>query len=116
MKSEGLETPDLSHLKRVRRQGLISTLLLTASSPAPPIPDTLNLPVPYQLDVPMAPALTMKALKLKTQLWPTVYAPRRKHEAEPWSRARVAWAWEAVQRLKAAAEAAEEVGEVRQNR
>lgn len=74
--------------------------------------DILDLAVPYQTDVPMGPALTMKSLQLKLQLWPTVYAPRRKYEVEPWTRARAAWAWDAIKCLMEATEAAQASGEV----
>lgn len=100
------------HLKRIRRAGPVSSLLLTASAEAPPIPQTFDLPEPYQADVPESVALTPKSLKLKLQIWPTVYAPRRKGEPEPWTRAKAAWAWEAVEFLKAEARVAAENEEV----
>lgn len=77
--------------------GETSTLLLS-TSPSPPanLPLDLNLPDPYMLTVPVSPALTPTSLTLKSSLWPTVYAPRRKDQAEGWSRGKVRWAWEAM--------------------
>ncbi|KAH8108710.1 hypothetical protein DFH11DRAFT_1516492 [Phellopilus nigrolimitatus] len=112
IKEKGFETPDLLHLKRIRRADVSSTLLLTCSSLPPPIPEDLSLPLPYQVDVPETAALTPKSLKLKLQLWPTVYTPKRKGEPESWSRAKAAWAWEAVEVLKAEAERVGKIGEL----
>ena len=106
VKSAGLETPELEHLKRIRRAGLVPSLLLTASEIAPAVPEEFGLPEPYRIDVPESVALTSKSLSLKTQIWPTVYAPRRKNASEPWSKAKAAWAWEAVEVLKTEAQKA----------
>ncbi|EJC98874.1 uncharacterized protein FOMMEDRAFT_128553 [Fomitiporia mediterranea MF3/22] len=112
VKIAGLETPDLAHLKRIRRAGTISSLLLSSSEQAPAIPESYDLPKPYQVDVPELVALTPKSLKLKAEIWPTVYAPRRKGEPEPWSQAKTAWAWDAMQVLKDEARMAEKEGEL----
>ena len=112
IKTAGLESPDLAHLKRIRRAEPVSSLLLSASMAPPPIPGDFGLPEPYQVDVPESVALTPKSLNLKSQIWPTVYAPRRKGEPEPWTRAKAAWAWEAVEVLKSEARQASETGEV----
>lgn len=79
---------------------------------APPVPEGFDVSEPYRVDVPESVALTPLSLQLKTQIWPTVYAPRRKWEPEPWSRGKAAWAWEIVQILKAEARQAAENGEV----
>ncbi|KAI5120772.1 hypothetical protein M0805_004735 [Coniferiporia weirii] len=112
VKVAGLETPDLIHLKRIRRTDSASTLLLAGSEFPPSIPEDLGLPQPYQINVPVTVALTPKSLKLKLRIWPTVYAPRRKGEPEPWSRAKAAWAWEAVETLKTEANKAAAHGEL----
>ncbi|KAL5501410.1 TAD3 [Sanghuangporus vaninii] len=112
IKAAGLETPDLVHLKRIRRAGPVSSLLLSASVAPPIIPEDFHLSEPYQVDVPESVALTSKSLKLKTQIWPTVFAPRRKGEPEPWCRAKAAWAWEAVEVLKSEARQASKAGEL----
>ena len=112
MKDSGLETDDLSHLKRVRRDDVQTTLLLTASPDAPVIPDDFQLRPPYLVEVPASAALTPISHKLKLQLWPTVYAPKRKGEPDKWSRAKAEWAWEAVETLYREAERARAEGEV----
>jgi hypothetical protein len=117
LKSSGLDTPTLSHLKRVRKSptGTHSTLLLTSTSPttAPELPPDLDLAAPYQLAVPRSAALTPTSLALKNALWPTVFAPRRKGEPEDWSRARAQWACAAMVRVVEEARAARAAGEVR---
>jgi tRNA-specific adenosine deaminase 3 len=119
-KSSGLDTPTLSHLKRVRKSptGTHSTLLLTSTSPTvpelSPILDLdLDLSPPYQLTVPRSAALTPTSLALKNALWPTVFAPRRKGEPEDWSRARAQWACAAMLRVVEEARVARAAGEVR---
>ncbi|THH09518.1 hypothetical protein EW145_g1933 [Phellinidium pouzarii] len=112
VKDACLETPDLVHLKRVRRRGSISALLLTGSASPPSIPATLALSQLYQTDVPETVASTPKSFKLKMQIWPTVYAPKRKGEPEPWSRAKAAWAWDAVKTLRAEAKRIAACGEL----
>ncbi|KAF8465213.1 cytidine deaminase-like protein [Russula ochroleuca] len=116
LKSSGLDTPTLSHLKRVRKSptGTHSTLLLTSTSPtiAPELPSDLDLAAPYQLAVPRSAALTPTSLALKNALWPTVFAPRRKGEPEDWSRARAQWACAAMVRVVEEARAARAAGEL----
>ncbi|KAF7791412.1 hypothetical protein EIP86_002428 [Pleurotus ostreatoroseus] len=102
LKTSGLDTPTFSHLKRIRKNGSVSTLLLApvnAWPKAPTLPDDIALSEPYTVDVPRGAALTQISLKLKSAFWPTIYAPRKKGELEPWSRAKVRWAWEAVQEV-----------------
>ncbi|OSX60030.1 hypothetical protein POSPLADRAFT_1149659 [Postia placenta MAD-698-R-SB12] len=115
LKISGLETADMDHLKRIRKQSSQMTLLLTytRTHPSPPsLPPALALPAPYTLLVPRSAALTQTSLQLKNTLWPTVYAPRRKHEAEPWARARVQWACAAMRRVVQEARAARARGEL----
>ncbi|KAH9925436.1 uncharacterized protein BXZ73DRAFT_50055 [Epithele typhae] len=103
LKSSGLDTPALSHLKRIRKlpdSGRTSMLLvLTSDHPSPPtIPTDLSprIPDPYILAVPRTAALTPNSLKLKSTLWPTIYAPRKKFEPEPWTVGRARWACAAM--------------------
>ncbi|KAF5382635.1 hypothetical protein D9615_002940 [Tricholomella constricta] len=115
LKQAGLETPDLGHLKRIRKQKDIATLLLatTTTSPGPPSPPPdLDLPAPYTLPVPCKPALTPISLKLKSGLWPTLFTPPRKGEAEDWTRGKARWAWEAMQAAVQAAHEAQRTGEL----
>jgi tRNA-specific adenosine deaminase 3 len=106
MKQAGLDTPDLGHLKRIRKQNNVITLLLTTSPTPPVLPEDLELSTPYILPVPVFPALTPISLSLKSCLWPTLYTPSRKNEADSWTRGKCRWAWEAMKvTLEAAAEA-----------
>ncbi|KAI9568605.1 hypothetical protein HD554DRAFT_2022042 [Boletus coccyginus] len=102
LKQSGLDKDALSHLKRVRRQASLCTLLLDTSPDPPALPREPSLDPPYQLPVPRHPALTPTSLALKNTFWPTVFAPKRKWEPEPWTMARVRWASDAVRRLKRA--------------
>ena len=114
LKQIGLDTPDLGHLKRIRKQDEIATLLLGISLDPPTLPVDLDLPTPYLLPVPTSSALTLPSLNLKSALWPTLYTPRRKDEPEPWTRSRLRWAWDAMKRtVDAAFTAQAENGEVR---
>ena len=110
LKQTGLDTPNLGHLKRIRKQDNVATLLLTASAAPPVLPDDLELPNPYTLPVPISPALTLISLSLKSSLWPTVYAPPRKGQAESWTRGKCRWAWEAMRFVVEAAAGSREVG------
>lgn len=112
LKQSGLDKPDLGHLKRIRKQDDVSALLLSTFSDPPHLPEDLNLPAPYQLPVPISPALTLPSLTLKSALWPTVYAPRRKGESESWSRGKAKWAWDAMTYTVQMAVNAQESGEV----
>lgn len=119
LKQSGLETPDLGHLKRIRKLNGTTTLLLTSvklSPDAPPLPSDIELPEPYTIEVPRNPALTMESLKAKATFWPTIYAPRKKGELEPMSRGQVRWAWEAMRTVVQEAKLAKENGEVQQQR
>lgn len=55
----------------------------------------------------------MTSLALKSTLWPTVYAPCRKGDIEPWSKGKVRWAEQAVSTLLEAASKAPSAGEVK---
>ncbi|TDL23140.1 hypothetical protein BD410DRAFT_747098 [Rickenella mellea] len=123
MKSAGLETPELQHLKRIRRVDSLTTILLataststphSSSSPAPsiPIPANFLTSEPYTLEVPASAALTIPQVKAKSAMWPTIYAPKRKGEPEKWTRAKAAWAWDAVSTMIGAAEEAGKLGEL----
>ncbi|KIL67855.1 hypothetical protein M378DRAFT_159053 [Amanita muscaria Koide BX008] len=103
IKQNGLETEELGHLKRIRKQGDLTTLLLTISSSPPILPEFIES-APYLLPVPSSSALTTTSLSLKSALWPTFYTPSRKDD-DPWSRGKARWAWEA---MKSAIEAATE--------
>ncbi|KAF9481206.1 hypothetical protein BDN70DRAFT_912372 [Pholiota conissans] len=98
LKQVGLDGPELGHLKRIRKHDATTTLLLSTEPEAPDVPPDLNLPAPYLLPVPTSSALTLPSLTLKSALWPTMYTPRRKDEPEPWTRAKLKWAWDAMKR------------------
>ncbi|KXN88195.1 SET domain-containing protein 7 [Leucoagaricus sp. SymC.cos] len=110
IKQANMDTTELAHLKRIRKQNDMTTFLIAPESvfptSPPQLPEDLDLPSPYLLTVPATPALTPIQLTLKTALWPTLYTPRRKDEQEKWSRGKAAWAWQAMQRtIQAAVEA-----------
>ncbi|KAF8630877.1 hypothetical protein AX17_005235 [Amanita inopinata Kibby_2008] len=111
IKQNGLETAELGHLKRIRKQGETTTLLLTTSSIPPTLPDNIDSR-PYRLPVPSSSALTLPSLTLKSTSWPTFYTPRRKDESEAWSRSKARWAWEAMKATVGAAIEAESKGEL----
>ncbi|KAJ7212201.1 cytidine deaminase-like protein [Mycena pura] len=96
----GLDTAELGHLKRVRKQDNTTSFLLSASPEPPPLPSSpadIALPAPpYVTMVPASAALTVTSLALKNALWPTTYAPRRKGEVESWSRGKARWAWDVM--------------------
>nr|VWO97673.1 Carrier domain-containing protein [Ganoderma boninense] len=115
LKQSGLDTPSMAHLKRIRKidERMSMILTLTREYPQPPtFPEHIELPPPYVLAVPRTAALTMSSLKLKSSLWPTIYAPRKKFEPEPWSRGKVRWACEAMEQAVKEARAAGERGEM----
>lgn len=103
LKQAGLDDPELGHLKRIRKHGDLTSLLLSTTADSPQLPEDLNLPAPYLHPVPISAALTLPSLTLKSALWPTMYTPRRKDEPEPWTRRKVAWAWDAMKRTVDAA-------------
>ncbi|KAH6911373.1 cytidine deaminase-like protein [Coprinopsis sp. MPI-PUGE-AT-0042] len=109
LKQAHLETPDVAHLKRIRKNSntnLTTLLLCLVDDPTPPpLPPNLQLPSPYIIPVPASVALTWPSLELKNELWPTVYAPKRKDEVEPWTRGQAAWAWNAMRAVAEAAKA-----------
>lgn len=96
LKQAGLDGPELGHLKRIRKHGATTSLLLCTEPDIPQLPQGLNLPAPYLLPVPVSSALTLPSLALKSALWPTMYTPRRKDEPEPWTRGKLKWAWDAM--------------------
>ncbi|KAH9480500.1 SET domain-containing protein 7 [Psilocybe cubensis] len=98
IKQAGLEGPELGHLKRIRKHEGTTTLLLSMAPEPPQLPKDLNLPDPYLLSVPSSSALTLPSLNLKSELWPTMYTPRRKDEPEPWTRHKLRWAWDAMKK------------------
>ncbi|KAH8104815.1 hypothetical protein BXZ70DRAFT_998726 [Cristinia sonorae] len=115
IRQNNLEDSSLSHLKRIRKSANMSSLLLAPLSlfPEPPsLPDEMNLPAPYIVTVPRNAALTQVSLKLKNTMWPTVYAPRKKWEPEPWSKGKVRWAWEAMQMVVREAKLAKDKGDL----
>ncbi|KAJ7254369.1 hypothetical protein B0H12DRAFT_1219018 [Mycena haematopus] len=91
-----LDLSELGHLKRVRKHGEKSTFLLSVSPDPPSLPEDIALPSPFLVTVPSSVALTLTSLSLKSALWPTIYAPRRKGEVEEWSQGKTRWAWEAM--------------------
>ncbi|KAF7365315.1 Histone lysine methyltransferase set7 [Mycena venus] len=91
-----LDASELGHLKRVRKQGDKSTFLLRVSQDPPSLPSDITLSAPFLVTVPSSVALTLTSLSLKSALWPTIYAPRRKGEVEEWSRGKARWAWDAM--------------------
>jgi len=91
-----LDASELGYLKRVRKQGDKSTFLLSVSPEPPSLPQDINLSDPFLITVPASAAVTPTSLSLKTLLWPTIYAPRRKGEVEDWSQGKARWAWEAM--------------------
>ena len=116
LKQSGLDTPSMAHLKRIRKIDATMSMVLcmTREQPRPPtFPESIALPPPYVVTVPKTAALTMTSLKLKSSLWPTIYAPRKKFEPEPWSRGKVNWACEAMRQVIKQAREAGEKGEVR---
>ena len=105
----------MAHLKRIRKNEdqMSMVLALTREHPQPPsFPEHVELPSPYVQTVPQTAALTMTSLKLKSSLWPTIYAPRKKFEPEPWSRGKLCWACVAMKRVVYEARAAGARGEV----
>jgi len=112
LKRSGLEDSELGHLKRIRKQGSTSTLLLSTSAAPPDLPVDVKLSDPYMLTVPLTSAKTMTSLRLKSSLWPTVFTPRRKGEAEEWSRGKVKWAQEAMKVVVEEAAKAREEGDL----
>jgi tRNA-specific adenosine deaminase 3 len=87
-------------------------MLLSITPEPPELPNELNLPQPYILAVPRTVALSLNSLHLKSTLWPTVFAPRRRGEPEQWSRGKVEWALDAMEVVVAEASRARAKGEV----
>lgn len=113
LKFNKLITAESCHLRRIHKQDGKSTLLLNIGLFALTVPEELNLPPPYAVTVPIASAETEVSLALKNTLWPTLFTPRRKGEMEPWSRAKVQWAYSAAQHIIVEAKKAQDGGEVR---
>ncbi|KAI0755242.1 hypothetical protein C8Q80DRAFT_1266723 [Daedaleopsis nitida] len=115
MKQSGLDTPSMAHLKRIRKHdGKMSMVLILTREQrnAPTFPENIELPPPYVVPVPKTAALTMPSLMLKSSLWPTIYAPRKKFEPERWTRDRVRWACEAMKQVVRKAQGASRAGEL----
>ncbi|KAI0647731.1 hypothetical protein C8Q79DRAFT_999339 [Trametes meyenii] len=115
LKQSGFDIPSMAHLKRIRKSDdkMSMILILTHEQPTPPIlPESIELPAPYVVTVPKTAALTASSLKLKSSLWPTIYAPRKKFEPEPWSKGKVRWACEAMKEVVKRAQVAGRNGEL----
>lgn len=115
IKQSGYDTPSLAHLKRIRKTGSTTTLLISTLALIPDmplLPEGLALTDPYTTQVPRSAALTSVALQHKSTFWPTIFAPRKKYEIEPWSRGRAHWAWQAMVTVVGQAKAAKANGEV----
>ncbi|KAJ8080714.1 tRNA-specific adenosine deaminase subunit tad3 [Marasmius tenuissimus] len=117
LKKTGLDSPDLGHLKRIRKHDNKTTLLLclaTGDDDSPPsIPgDLLPDPSIHQHPVPLSSALTPIQLTLKSTFWPTYYTPRKKDQVEDWTRAQCDWAWDAMRRAVAEGKKARAKGEL----
>ncbi|KAI0084800.1 cytidine deaminase-like protein [Irpex rosettiformis] len=115
LKQVGYDTPALTHLKRIRKTGSTTTLLLSTVSSTPLVPQLpaeYSLPAPYTLQIPQSAALTQIALQHKTTFWPTIYAPRKKFEPQPWSRAKVRWARDAMRTVIEEANASKTGGDL----
>ncbi|KII86900.1 hypothetical protein PLICRDRAFT_114055 [Plicaturopsis crispa FD-325 SS-3] len=111
LKQSGFDS-DLGHLKRIRRHGDTSTLLICTSATTPILPTDLGLAELYTVPIPSTAALTITSAKLKSAIWPTVYAPRRKGEIEPMTRGRVKWACDAMRYIASQAMSASAKGEL----
>ncbi|KAI0769853.1 hypothetical protein C8Q74DRAFT_853218 [Fomes fomentarius] len=115
LKQSGFDTPSMAHLKRIRKHDdqMSIVLILTREHPGiPTLPEHILLPPPYVVTVPKTAALTMSSLKLKSSLWPTIYAPRKKFEPEPWTRGRLRWACSAMKQVAKEAQEAGKEGEL----
>ncbi|KAI0700031.1 hypothetical protein C8T65DRAFT_791195 [Cerioporus squamosus] len=115
LKQSGFDTPSMAHLKRIRKldDKMSMVLILTREHPDPPqFPEYIELPSPYVIPVPRSSALTMASLKLKSSFWPTIYAPRKKFEPEPWTRGKVRWACAAMKQVVQVARHARTEGEL----
>ncbi|KAI0700012.1 hypothetical protein C8T65DRAFT_580637 [Cerioporus squamosus] len=115
LKQSGFDTPSMAHLKRIRKldDKMSMVLILTREHPDPPqFPEHIELSPPYVIPVPKSAALTMTSLKLKSSLWPTIYAPRKKFEPEPWTRGKVRWACAAMKQVVQVAQHAGTEGEL----
>lgn len=115
LKQSGFDTPSIAHLKRIRKHDdqMSIVLVLTREHPGTPtLPEHILLPPPYVVTVPKTAALTMSSLRLKSSLWPTIYAPRKKFEPEPWTRGRLRWACGAMKQVAKEAREAGKEGEV----
>lgn len=112
IKQAALETPELQHLRRVKKTSSSALVLLSALELPPAVPSDFTLTEPFFVDVPAYAAMTPISLELKSRIWPTIYAPRRRGEPDSWTRAQAAWAWDAVEVLRSAAQEALAAGEV----
>ncbi|KAL0960634.1 hypothetical protein HGRIS_005663 [Hohenbuehelia grisea] len=95
---------ELGHLKRVRRKDGVTSLLLHPVSLTPSLPEfpqEVSMQSPYQVSVPASAALTPLSHELKNKLWPTIFAPPRKDQVDPWTRGKLRWACSAIEKLQA---------------
>ncbi|KZT53134.1 cytidine deaminase-like protein [Calocera cornea HHB12733] len=103
LKENALDTPELNHLRRVRKVNNHAILLLS-TGPPPPLPG--SLPAPYLYAVPRLAAKDQDDLQRKNLVWP-VEPIMRTQEERRWTRAEVAWV---VRGLKRAISVAREAG------
>jgi len=104
-----MDTPDLAHLKRVRRPRSYpdnldnpvpkSSLLLSTTKPilfSPPC----DLPEPYLAKAPISVARTLEDVAIKSKIWPTVYQPKRRDRDMPqWTRQQVRWVERGIRKV-----------------
>ena len=112
LKQTKVESADIGHLKRIKKTPERTTLLLNVSSVPPDLPADLHLGAPYSVPVPCTAALTQISLQLKSSIWPTLFAPRKKYEPKPWTVKQVRWARSAFRTVLKEATKALAEGEV----
>ncbi|KZO93583.1 hypothetical protein CALVIDRAFT_245031 [Calocera viscosa TUFC12733] len=108
LKENALDTPDLGHLRRVRKVNNKAIMLLS-TGPPPPLPDLL--PTPYLYAVPKLAAKDQDDLRRKNLVWP-VEPIMRTQEERKWTRGEVAWIVRGLRRAVAVAQEAGLRGEV----
>jgi tRNA-specific adenosine deaminase 3 len=114
-----LDTPDLAHLKRVRRsrhdteeEVARSTLLLSITKPILLTPPC-DLPEPYLSKVPICAARTLEDVAIKSKIWPTVYQPKKRdRDRKQWTRREVKWVERGIRKVWEEAKRAATKGEV----
>jgi len=108
LKENALDTPDLSHLRRVRKVDNKATMLLSTAQP-PALPEAL--PAPYLCAVPKLAAKDQADLERKTVLWP-VEPMMRSQEERKWTCEEVSWVVRGLRQAVAVARDAGLRGEV----